>query len=242
MGALYYIPARRFPDGRVPDTVKSRRTLIAEAVRQGDASLGLNGLSLDSIGLGHLDGAVLTYRAVRNQGPDGGAGLVIGLRVPTGDTGIFKDRQTWHPCNGGDLFFGWTDAQPGPDTFLRDRALSASVSVPLGDGNRWGFIATAALPERAVFDASGQPTWAPRAEDAAHYEASKWLMNYATVQEPQPYFDIIDRVAVCLAARYHVSKLEMLALGLFSTELNAPIVYACLGIDLAEDEEKKSEV
>ena len=240
MGVLYYIPARRFEGGRVPESVKARRVA-------GDGAV-----CLEDLGLGHLDGAPLTYRGVRNQGPDGGAGLVIGLRVPADKTGIFKGKQHWMPCEGGEVFLGFAqgienselgivNGAPGPETFLRAGALDASISIPLGDGNVWGFIETAALPSRAVYDSEGKRAWAQRAEDGLHYAASKWLFACARSTEAVPYFDIIDRVAVCLGARYHVSALEIFALGLFSMELSDAIVYACLGIDLEADSKKNGE-
>lgn len=228
MGALYYIPARRFPDGRVPDMVKPARLTPEGAA------------SLESLGLGHLAEGPLTFRVVRNSGPDGGAGLVIGLRIPAGETGVFLSDQTWHPCEGGAVYLGWYTAagQPGPEVFLRARAPRPTVSIPLGDGQVWGFVESDALPQRAVFDASGERAWAPRESDALHYEACAWLADYAQCGEGRAYFDILDQVSVCLSARYHVSALEVLGLGLFSTDLNDAVVYACLGVDLADDEKK----
>lgn len=219
MGLLYFIPARRFAGGKTPDVVK------------GDA--------LAEFGLAHLAGAALTHRGVRNQGPDGGAGLIIGLGVPSGETGYFKDEQEWHPVQGGDLYVGWKDATT-PNALIRARAPRATVNVALGDGQLWGFVETDALPQRAVFDAAGERAWAPRVCDEAHYEASAWIFDYVKNGGERTYFDVIDRVAVCLGARYHISAMEVIALGLFTTDLLDAVVYACLGIDVSA-EEKKSE-
>lgn len=237
MGLLYFIPSRRFPGGRVPDVVKARR-LSQEGA-----------LTLEDVGLGYLDGASLTFRGVRNSGPDGGAGLIVGLGVPSGETGYFRDAQHWSPAQGGDLYIGWktppTPPQAGgnvaPNALLRARAPRATVNVVLGDGQVWGFVATEALPQRAVFDAAGERAWAPRACDEAHYEASAWIFDYVKNGGERTYFDVIDRVAVCLGARYHVSAMEVIALGLFTTDLLDTVVYACLGIDVSA-EEKKSEL
>jgi hypothetical protein len=222
MGLLYYIPARRFPGGKTPDVVK------------GDALFQFN--------LDHLAGAALTFRGVRNQGPDGGAGLIIGLGVPSGETGYFASEQEWHPVQGGDLYVGWSRAnlRPSPNELLRQRAPKATVNVVLGDGQAWGFVATEALPQRAVFDAAGMPGWAPRVCDEAHYEASAWIFDYVKNGGERTYFDVIGRVAICLGARYHISAMEVIALGLFTTDLLDAVVYACLGIDVSA-EEKKSE-
>lgn len=231
MGCLYYIPGRRFASGRVPDTVKS------ETVPGGAAGVE----TLEALGLGHLTGARLTYRVVRNSGPDGGNGLIIGIGVPANETGFFRDEQEWIATNGGALYVGWkASSRPRPDTFARERAPRPSVTVTLGDGNPWGFVESAALPQRAVFNSAGEAAWAPRDCDAAHYEACAWIADYARGGEGRPYFDILDRVAVCLGARYHVSVLEVVALGLFTTDLLEPVVYACLGVDISDDE-KKSE-
>jgi hypothetical protein len=220
MGCLYYIPARRFPGGKTPDVVK------------GDA--------LAEFGLGHLAGAALTFRGVRNSGPDGGAGFIVGLGVASGETGYFKAEQEWAPVQGGDLWVGWkASSRPSPNQLLRQRAPKATVNVVLGDGQAWGFVATEALPQRAVFDAAGLPGWAPRVCDEAHYEASAWIFDYVKNGGERTYFDVIDRVAVCLGARYHISSMEVIALGLFTTDLLDMVVYACLGIDTTE--EKKSE-
>lgn len=218
-GCLYYLPARLF-NGPTPDTLK--------------------GDGLAAHGLGHLDGARLAFRGVRNHGPDGGAGLCIGLAVPASETGIFPG-QTWQACNGGDLWLGWLDgAQPGPEVFLRANALDATNEIALADGHLWGFVETRALPEVMGFDTAGQVTWRPRAEDQAHYEASAWLMDYLLSADSRAYLDILTRVATCLGARYHISATEMLALRLFSTDLNLPVVCACLGIDYGELTGKKN--
>jgi hypothetical protein len=224
MGLLYYIPARRFEHGAVPESVKSRRVTPEAAV------------CLEDLGLAHLDGGITAYRGVRTAGPDGGAGLVLGFRVPANETGFFKDAQEWRPVLGGDLYLGWaTGSQPGPDAFLREDALAAEMEVRMGDGNVWGFVPTRALPETYGYGPDGELTTRPRAKDAAHFAASEWLMQFLQSGEPRPYIDTLERVAVCLGARYHVSLVEVLALELFSTDLFQAVVFACLGI-----EEKKT--
>lgn len=220
-GCLYYLPARRFDGKRVPDVLK--------------------GEQLAAVGLGHLKGAAISYRGVRNGAPDGGAGLVLGVNHPTNETGVFPD-QHWQPCDGGDLFIGWPkDAQPGPSVFERKDALAATDTVVMADGNPWGFIATKALPEVMGFDSSGNPAWTPRVCDAAHFDASQWLMEYLLSGEDRMYTDIVARVATCLGARYHVGMAEVMALRLFSTDLNVRVVCACLGIDYDELTGKKNE-
>lgn len=223
MGCLYYIPARRFPEGRVPDVLKSRRVLP-------DASV-----SLEDAGLGHLAGVQLTYRAVRNAGPDKGAGLVIGLRMASNETGCFLAEQTWQPVDGGELFVGWkTGEQPGPEVFLRDGALPGTSPVTLADGKVWEFIPSGALPEVMTVDTAGQMVFRPRAQDAAHFAASEWLMDYLMAGGARSYTEIVERLVVCLQARYHVGLQEFLALGLFTTDLNTRVVLAALGLDFDE--------
>lgn len=224
MGCLYYVPARRFPNEAVPEGVKSRRVTPDAAV------------CLEDLGLAHLDGGITAYRGAK-RGPDGGAGIVIAFRVPANETGYFPDRQTWRPVLGGDLFIGWDTASgaPGPDDFIRDKALAASMSVRMADGNEWGFVPTAALPETLGCGDDGQPTMRPRACDAAHFAACEWLMQFLASGEKRGYMETLERVAVCLGARYHISIVEVLVLELFSTDLLTDVVFACLGI-----EEKKT--
>lgn len=220
MGCLYYIPARRFEDARIPDTIK------------GEALAGL--------GLGHLQGASLTYRGVRNSGPDGGAGLVLGVNTPASETGVWLSEQTWQPANGGDVFIGWkTDAKPGPDSFLRANALPAKTEVVMGDGNPWGFVVTSALPMVMCLDSAGEIDWKSRPSDAAHFAASEWLFDYLCGGE-RTYVDIVANVATCMASRYAISPIEIMALELFSTDLNAEICCACTGIDYDEYTGKKN--
>jgi hypothetical protein len=265
MGVLYYVPARRFDGGRMPDVLKPSR-------------LAGDGVSLEGVGLGHLDGAPLSFRGVRNNGPDGGAGLVVGLRSPANETGVFAG-QRWQPCAGGDVFilmdngqgtmdngggpagdrrgvapgentagtavphsFGNSPGRPGPEVFLRGDALPSVTDVVMADGNAWGFVPTKALPEVMRLDGAGELCWMPRARDAAHFEASAWLMDFLLAEgETRPYVDTLARVAVCLGARYHVSLMEVQALGLFSTDLLTRIVCACVGIDFDEVVGKKNE-
>lgn len=211
MSCFYFIPARRF-DGAVPDVVKG-----AELVR---------------LGLGHLDGAPLAFRGVVGSGPGGTAGLCIGLRIPANETGYYPDRQEWHPADGGNLYIGWPKGlPPGPETFIRADALPPENAVTMADGRVWELVPTASLPEVMGYSGSGEVVFRPRARDAAHFEASAWLYGYAQAGEPAQYLDVLSRVAVCFGARYHVSLIEVLALGLFSTELLNPVVLACLGLD-----------
>lgn len=223
MGCLYYIPARRFPGGKVPDVVK------------GDA--------LAEFGLAHLAGAALTHRGVRNSGPDGGAGLVVGLGVSAGETGVFKAEQEWQPVRGGDLWLGWkASSVPGPEVFLRGRALAARASVMMGDGNEWGFTPTRALPERLGMTDAGEEAWLPCPEYSEHYAASAWLMDYLVAMEDAPLLDVVDRVVCCLATRYHISRLEVAVLGLYREDLNLRIICACLGLDWDAVVKKKAEM
>lgn len=224
-GCLYFIPARRFPERRVQESLKARRITPEGA------------LSLEDVSLGHLDGAALSYRGVLGAGPDGGAGIVIGLRTPANETGYYPEAQEWIPAEGGALYIGWPKgAQPGPEVFLRADALPPENAVTMADGRVWELVPTTSLPEVMGYGDDGAVSFRPRPRDAAHFAASAWLYAWARAGEPAPYMDIVQRVAVCLGARYHVGLVEVLALGLFSTELLNPVVFACLGI-----EEKKTD-
>lgn len=231
MGVLYFVPARRFPEGKVPDVVKPRRLA-------GESQTGMSApLSLEDLGLGHLDGAGLGFTRA-NNGPGGTGGLVIGFR--TGKTGYFPATQTWRACEDGAIFIGWyTEAgMPGPEELIRPDAPEALSTVKLADGRHWGFSPTSALPEVACYDDAGRRVWRARAEHSAHYEASAWLMDFLT--EPngvRPYDEIMERVAVCLGSRYYLGVLELRALGLFATDLLDAVVFACLGVS----PEKKTE-
>lgn len=227
MGVLYFVPARRFPNSRVPDVLKARGVVPA-----GD---GPWAPCLEDFGLGHLAGAGLTYRGVRGAGPDGGAGLVIGLGTPANETGYYGENQVWQPVEGGNLYVGWpTVGPPVPDVFLRKEALPGSSAVKMGDGHIWEFTPSSALPEVLTYDGAGQMALLPRESDAAHFAASEWLMTYVVERQQQPYLEILQRVVTCLQARYHVSLVEVLALRLFTTDLNTRIVLAALGLDYEE--------
>lgn len=222
MGCLYYIPARRFPGLRVPDVLKARR-------------LSGEGPCLEDFGLGHLDGASLHCRPVRGAGPDGGAGLTLGLGLPASETGHFPETQEWRPVDGGALYVGWkTGARPGPETFLRKDALPGTSPVKLADGQVWEFTPSSALPEVMTYSPGGELVFVPRGCDAAHFAACEWLMGYVLEGGAQPYAEIVERVVVCLQARYHLGLFEFLALGLFTTDLNTRIVFAALGLDYEE--------
>lgn len=220
MGLLYFVPAGRFPGGAVPDGVKPRRLA------------GEGAVCLEDLGLAHLDGGITASRVVRTAGPDGGAGLVLGFRVPANETGYFKGAQEWRPVEGGKLYIGWAQGKkPGPDDLIRAGALPSVMEVRMADGNTWGFVPTDALPSTLCYGADGEVNMRPRPCDLEHYAASEWLMGFLQSGESRPYVDTLARVAVCMGARYHVSLLEVLGLELFSTELLQPVVFACLGID-----------
>lgn len=222
MGCLYFIPARRFPDKRIPDVVKSR-------------ALTPDAPCLEEFGLGHLAGTRLTYRAVRGAGPDGGAGLIIGLRVTSPETGHFPEEQTWQPADGGNLYIGWkTNEKPGPDVFLRDNALPGNSPVKMADGNTWEFVPSSALPEVMTLDTAGNVAFVPRAGDAAHFAACEWFMAYLVEGGKRPFVDVAQRIVTCLQSRYHIGIGEFLALGLFSTDMNTRVILAALGLDYDE--------
>lgn len=232
MGVLWYIPGRRFPDGRIPNTVPA-------VASDGDGGP----LTLSDLGLGFLAGARLTFRGVHNRGPDGGAGLVIGLKTRANETGIFSGQQ-WTALDGGELFIGWPEGlQPGPEVFERTDTLRAKTRLVLGDGNEWGFVPSSALPAVLALDASGQMTREPRPGDAAHFEASDWLFRTFSAielgQEVEASIpDAWRRIVTCLQTRYHVDFNVALALRLCEDSLVARAAWSALGVDFS----KKNEV
>jgi hypothetical protein len=223
MGCLYFVPARMF-SGRVPDVL-----------RAGDGE----GPALGDVGLGHLAGARLSFRPARNNGPDGGAGLVVGLRVSAGETGIFPG-QYWQPVAGGDLFVGWPEGEPpGPDDFIREGAINTKWRMTLGDGNTWGVLPTSALPSVLGVDTSGSPARRPRACDQVHFAASEWLFmavcGIAAGEEVEGTVEEMwARIVDCLATTYHLDFQTGLALGLFEDSLCFRAASTAIGIDLDE--------
>lgn len=227
MGILYFVPARRFADGKVPDVVKPRRLAVAGAV------------CLEDLGLGHLDGAQLSQRQT-SSGPDGGSGMVIGFRVPANENGYYPEEQDWRPVEKGALYVGWAKgAAPGPEVFLRADALPGTSPVVLADGNTWEFIPSAALPTVLTYDASGADAMVPRARDAAHFAASDWLFDYLIQGDTRPYQEVAQHVVTCLQTRYRIGLIEFKALGLLSQDLTGRITCAAVGLDYDEVMGKK---
>lgn len=213
MGCLYYIPSRRFENGVVPDTLKD---------------------DLAAYGLGHLDGARLAFRGVRNGGPDGGQGLCIGMGLPISKVGMFAGAQEWRACEGGDLWFGWPkeSGAPGPELFRRADLLDAKHSCVLGDGNAWEFSPCSALPKVLSYDSAGELCRLPRASDALHFEASDWLFDFLCEGTKETTFaEIYRQLTICLAARYHVSMVEAVALGLWHDDTYHRAILSALGVD-----------
>lgn len=228
MGCLYYIPSRRFEGGRVPDVVK--------------------GEALAALGLGHLVGAPVSFRGVRNQGPDGGAGLVVGLRTSASETGVFAGVQHWQPVAGGDVFVGWPKAvPPGPEVFERVDALVAKpeLHAKLGDGNLWGFVPSEALPMRLTVDEAGELARRPRVNDAAHYAASQKLFELLGQLSTGRDYEVTlveawQLIVDCLSTRYHLDFNTGLALGLFEESLYYGALKAALGVDTSKKNEART--
>jgi len=104
----------------------------------GDQSISIE--RLGELGLGHAfeKAGGVTVSGVRNNGPDGGAGVIVAdpRRVPDARVGCYRDQQTWERYAGDYCLGFYTKERPGPHDLARPKALGGRP-VELADGNPW---------------------------------------------------------------------------------------------------------
>jgi hypothetical protein len=101
----------------------------------------------------------------------------------------------------------------------------------LGDGKVWEFTPSQALPKVLTYNDAGEACRLPRMEDGTHFAASEWLFEFlAEGARETTFLEIYEKLTVCLAARYRVSMVEALSLGLWHDDTYHRAVLAALGV------------
>ncbi len=209
-----------------------------------------HGADLDDFGISHVgDGCTVDMRGV-NGGPDKDVGF-IAKPVGEGKLGYYPDEQTWWPVfKRGDeppVWLGmYTDAPPAPRELLKKHPVNG-VDLELGDGNVWhvpevmDLFGAPKLPIRYQLDPQGRETQTimPRYIDAAEkVEAHRhWWWNETQRQrrgETENLYrrnveDLIETCVAVLSVNYRVTRAEVMALGLLTTDTRWRIIEIAFG-------------
>jgi hypothetical protein len=181
---------------------------------------------LRSVGLEalHDDGLSLEKSEVLANGPDGGAGFVIGWGAVGRLTAYRPDRQEWHrcaPCGelpGGRAWIGWdTSERPTPAILARSKQLPGE-GVLLADGHEWLIPIATQLPRIMGLDPeTGRvssvvaPQYKPFLQDAWNTLASFMEKSGEVTIDHETGFAAAVRV---LAMNYRVCRDLVAVLGI----------------------------
>ena len=183
---------------------------------------------------------LLTSVGVRG-GPDDGNGVIV-ARQEFADQriGFFPTLQNWIASPDGKVWLGWSiETPPRPEDVAR-LVMLRGHPVILADGNVWDApVARAwagtdngrapiyiALPQRRELDAEGQ--WTHGAIVPAYQDlwdmACKWWDRWmaACIESGDvgkvtlTFTEETDYAVAAIAANYHIGRLEVSALGLFT--------------------------
>jgi len=208
---------------------------------------------LRSVGLEalHDDGLSLEKSEVLANGPDGGAGFVIGWGAVGRLTAYRPDRQEWHrcaPCGelpGGRAWIGWdTSERPTPAILARSKQLPGE-GVLLADGHEWLIPIATQLPRIMGLDPeTGRvssvvaPQYKPFLEDAWQTLASFVDRQGKIYVEYEPGFAAAVRV---LSMNYRITRDLASVLGIISDSHLWTIPATCCEAEaMADLAQKKS--
>lgn len=216
-GFLYFVP-----NGREPLNVKALREL----------------------GFEHADVAGLPGCGA-NKGPsDASEGSTFALSfamTPGGQSpkvGFYPDTQKWQPILDGRIYLGWETAKPPTPEDLQCKDPSG-LPVPLQDGNKWivpvyrDLAKNTTLPTILGVDANGSMV--------QNKVLPKFQHVWGLTQRVVKVMTGIDATAlsqdekfefacIALSENYHVSRWEISALGILTTDNLACVLAAILGV------------
>lgn len=210
--------------------------------------------------LAHLAGASISMRHAANNGPDGGAGLVVACEPEQKEgvrpkVGIYPDSQTWIPIEKlidgvakATHYLGFEKDSPPRGVDLARRKMVDGWPLPLA-GSDWVIpcchVTRTDLPRTAQMTAAG-----PIATIAAEYEeicrdVEDWRRRAMDNDVPPGFAHCFSLAVRLVGINYRVGNWECAktALGLLDSDSIVEIIRAALGIPqiLAELAAKKNE-
>jgi hypothetical protein len=229
-------------------------------------------LLMEKIGLGGVWGGVGHWanRQVENNGPDGGAGLIVApypRGQESGRVGFYPAEQKWFKrSEKGEVrsvkwevgsgkeeknyWLGYfNESRPGPGDLLREgRGIWRTWGVRLRDGNEWEIPIAHALPTHRYLGTDGEVKRERLPEFRAYREQlERFLAAYenAVNGDGTILFDedeLYSLAGEALGLVYHVGLGEVLSLDLLTDNLAFEIAQAGLGIQEAVENRRVMEL
>lgn len=181
-----------------------------------------------------------------NKGPDGGIGVVISLSLSPGAKdgmiGHYPDAQKWTKCNSGKFWIGTQNDSPPTPKDLQRKELLESHPVKLLDNNDWmvpiarKFDSGMALPESLSLTSEGKVvfeilpkyiSFSKRGEDVFNDFYSSFMAG-GDERRITTWEEELDIATEALALNYKVSKWELAAFKLISTQNISSIFMAII--------------
>lgn len=195
----------------------------------------------------------LTCCEVRNAGPDGGHGVIVGMTPVAGElvqpVGHYPQRQTWE--HGGGYWLGTDNEAPPTPEGLRRPELITGYEHTLGDRNVWTcpivrrcFVHP--MVPRAYRRRGGELVGVVVPEYREIWERSAKWASKAYSGQAMPVVELFDDAALCLGLNYRVGSEEVGRLSLLDdrtidkvleSAIDAPWLVEALG-----DPQKKTVV
>lgn len=202
---------------------------------------------ITSLGLDHI---IEPGGGIESRGSMGPKGAGLLFRAVGRSGGIMKylpDSQSWHECDGGAWWVGY-DTRPGPEQLQRPDMVSGD-SVVLEDGNEWQIPAITALPvafclTNGQIDCGPSDRFAGLREDADRVY-QKFVMDVAAqaghvAGTDLTYGELFDISARAISINYRVSKWEIAALRLLTTDSVVKVASAMVDIGSILEASKKN--
>lgn len=213
---------------------------------------------LSERGISALAGVHVSSVAVTRGPGDNGPGVVCAAQGAS-RPGFYPDSQVWHPCDDGNWMVGWdASTTPKPASLARVEQIAGHL-VTLGDDQDWlvpvarSFPIGTALPEALVIGPNGELVSEPLPKFAQISQSAErvWEAFMAAseregvddgIQDDRDLevADAFDIATQALALNYHVSKWELSALRLMTTDTMWGVLRALIDFPAIEAELKKN--
>lgn len=210
--------------------------------------------------LEHLRGTHVQSRRIEQNGPnDGGCGLVFSpyLTETPNKIGYWPNDQTWSRC-GGYWLGVFKDKPVEPESLRRkDTPIQRTWTVTLADEQQWDVplarwpypcetIGESLLPHRRCLDANGNEVKRVaeqyvKLDAEAHWFYEQYLRIGDGEVDEIDLDRVVDVAACAVEVLYHVSRKEIMLLGLLTDEAARAVCEATTGITAVQRMQKALE-
>lgn len=172
-------------------------------------------------GFEHLIGTHTQSGEVQG-GPDGKSGVVFvahqGIDDGSMRCGYYPDAQTWLECDSGKWWLGWfADRPPSAEDLARvEQAGGHETDLPNSPG--WVVPVARGLESNISLDRDGKLVMTPLPKFAPFMASLEKIMPIMLGETEMGWGEFVDLIASILGVNYRVSRWELAALGVLTTE------------------------